>query len=139
MIVGVFLNWISIDIAGFNLGTATGWDVFDGLKDAEGIKYTFLPLLYLICGVLAIVMMIIPTFANVDGYQKINSILGIVTMIFAIAIVIISILFFLQSWDVVLTTIHMSDYIQYGFWICMIGAIVTIIGGIMPYAKNKMN
>ena len=138
LIAGVFLNWITINIIGYNLGSATGWDIFDGLKDADGIKYTFLPLIDLICGILAVVMMIIPTFANGDGYKKINNILGIIVVLFSIAIIVISILFMTQSWDFLGGTIRLSSYIQYGFWITLIGAIITLIGGIMPIAKNRM-
>ncbi|MBR4202856.1 MAG: hypothetical protein IKQ93_04695, partial [Candidatus Methanomethylophilaceae archaeon] len=54
MIVGVFLTWVDLKVVGVSLGTATGWDIFDGLKDAENIKYTFLPLLDLIAGILAV-------------------------------------------------------------------------------------
>ena len=108
------------------------------LKDADGIKYTFLPLIDLICGILAVVMMIIPTFANGDGYKKINNILGIIVVLFSIAIIVISILFMTQSWDFLGGTIRLSSYIQYGFWITLIGAIITLIGGIKPIAKNRM-
>ena len=139
MIVGVFLNWININVAGISIGTATGWDIFDGLKDVSQIKYTFLPLLDLIAGILAVIMLIAPTFANVDGYKKANNILGIIITILSIVVIVISILFMTQSWDLSLVTIHMSDYIQYGFWISLIGAIITLIGGIMPIAKNRMN
>jgi len=139
MIVGVFLNWININVAGISIGTATGWDIFDGLKDVSQIKYTFLPLLDLIAGILAVIMLIVPTFANVDGYKKANNILGIIITILSIVVIVISILFMTQSWDLSLVTIHMSDYIQYGFWISLIGAIITLIGGIMPIAKNRMN
>ena len=139
MIVGVFLNWININVAGISIGTATGWDIFDGLKDVSQIKYTFLPLLDLIAGILAVIMLIVPTFANVDGYKKANNILGIIITILSIVVIVISILFMTQSWDLSLVTIHMSDYIQYGFWITLIGAIITLIGGIMPIAKNRMN
>ena len=139
MIVGVFLNWININVAGISIGTATGWDIFDGLKDVSQIKYTFLPLLDLIAGILAVIMLIVPTFANVDGYKKANNILGIIITILSIVVIVISIPFMTQSWDLSLVTIHMSDYIQYGFWISLIGAIITLIGGIMPIAKNRMN
>lgn len=139
MIVGVFLTWVDLKVVGVSLGTATGWDIFDGLKDVENIKYTFLPLLDLIAGILAVLMMIIPTFANVDGYKKANNALGIIVTILSIAVIVISILFMTQSWDIFGGTIRMSDYIQYGFWISLIGAIITLIGGIMPIAKNRMN
>ena len=67
------------------------------------------------------------------------AIIGIIVTILSIAVIVISILFVTQSWDIFGGTIRMSDYIQYGFWISLIGAIITLIGGIMPIAKNRMN
>ena len=138
MIVGVFLDWVTINVVGVTIGSATGWDIFDGLKDAGSIKYTYLPLLDLICGIIAVIAMIVPTFANVDGYKKANNVLGIVVTVLSIAVIVISILFLTQSWTIGPVSIHMSDFIQFGFWICMIGAVITLIGGIMPIAKNRM-
>jgi hypothetical protein len=40
-----------------------------------------------------------------------------------------------QSWE----GISMMDYIQFGFWLTLIGAIIVVIGGIMPIAKNRMS
>lgn len=135
MIVGVFLAWVEVSWFGLAGDKWTGWDVFnDGL---DGVSYTFVPLLSLICGIIALVLMIVPTFMNVDKYKKINNILGLIALILAIVVVICGLLFYLQSWDVYIGTIHMSDYIQIGFWLTLIGAVITAIGGIMPIVKNR--
>ncbi len=137
MIVGIFLTWIDLKVIGVSLGTATGWDIFSDLKDAENIKYTFLPVIDLAAGIIAIVALIIPTFANVDGYKNANNAIGIIVSLLSIAVIVVSILFLTQSWNIFGGTIHMSDYIQYGFWISLIGAVIALIGGIMPVAMNR--
>ncbi len=139
MIVGVFLAWAELNILGVSLGTISGWDIFSNSDVGSIVKYTFTPLVALIGGILAIVLMVIPTFANTDSMQKASNILGIISIIIAIAVIVLGILFMTQSWDVLGKSISMMNYIQYGFWLTLIGAIITAIGGIMPIAKNRMN
>ena len=139
MVVGVFLAWAEINILGVSLGTVTGWEIFSNSDAKEIVSYTFVPLIALIGGILSIVLMILPTFASIDKYEKANKILGIIAIIIAIAVIIFGILFMTQSWDVLGSTISMSSYVQYGFWLTLIGAIITAIGGLMPIAKGRMN
>jgi len=139
MIVGVFLSWAEVNFLGVSLGTISGWEIFSNSDVGEIVKYTYVPLIALIGGILAIVVMIIPTFANTDNLKKAGNILGIVALIVAIVVVIMGILFMTQSWDILGKTISMTSYVQYGFWLTLIGAIITAIGGIMPIAKNRMN
>ncbi len=140
MIVGVFLTWADFNIAGvLSLGTLSGWDIFSNSDVGNIVDYTFTPLVALIGGILAIVLMVIPTFANTETMQKASNILGIVSIIIAIAVIVLGILFMTQSWDVLGKNISMMSYIQYGFWLTLIGAIITAIGGIMPIAKNRMS
>ena len=139
MIVGVFLAWAELNILGVSLGTISGWDIFSNSDVGSIVKYTFTPLVALIGGILAIVLMVIPTFANTDSMKKASNILGIICIIVAIAVIVLGILFMTQSWDVLGKSISMMNYIQYGFWLTLIGAIITAIGGIMPIAKNRMN
>ncbi len=139
MIVGVFLAWAELNILGVSLGTISGWDIFSNSDVGSIVKYTFTPLVALIGGILAIVLMVIPTFANTETMQKASNILGIISIIIAIAVIVLGILFMTQSWDVLGKNISMMNYIQYGFWLTLIGAIITAIGGIMPIAKNRMS
>lgn len=139
MIVGVFLAWAELNILGVSLGTISGWDIFSNSDAGKIVSYSFTPLVALIGGILAIVLMVIPTFANTDTMKKASNILGIISIIIAIAVIVLGILFMTQSWDVLGKSISMMNYIQYGFWLTLIGAIITAIGGIMPIAKNKMN
>ncbi len=138
MIVGVFLAWAELNILGYRLGTMTGWEIYSNPDMAEIVKYNYVPLVALIGGIVALVIMIIPTFANVDSLKKASNILGIITIIISIVVIILGILFLTQSWNVLGQTVTMANYIQFGFWITLIGAIITAIGGIMPIAKNKM-
>ena len=139
MIVGVFLAWAELNILGVSLGTISGWDIFSNSDVGSIVDYTFTPLVALIGGILAIVLMVIPTFANTETMQKASNILGIISIIIAIAVIVLGILFMTQSWDVLGKNISMMNYIQYGFWLTLIGAIITAIGGIMPIAKNRMS
>ena len=138
MIVGVFLAWAELNILGYSLGTITGWEIFSNSDISNIVQYTFVPLVALIGGILSLVLMIIPTFANTESMRKISNILGIIAIIIAIAVIVCEILFLNQSWNILGKTVTMMNYIQFGFWLTLIGAIITAIGGIMPIAKNKM-
>ncbi|MBQ4368535.1 MAG: hypothetical protein II805_02030 [Candidatus Methanomethylophilus sp.] len=134
LIVGVFLTWLSIGDA-----TASGWKVYTDAKDSD-LKYTFVPLLALICGIISLVLMIVPTFMNVDKFKQINVILGLIALILAIVVVICGILFYTQSWTAFGVTIKLTDIykIGIGFWLVLIGGIITMVGGLMPIIKEKL-
>ena len=134
LIVGVFLTWLSIGDA-----TASGWKVYTDAKDSD-MKYTFVPLLALICGIISLVLMIVPTFMNVDKFKQINVILGLIALILAIVVVICGILFYTQSWTAFGVTIKLTDIykIGIGFWLVLIGGIITMVGGLMPIIKEKL-
>ncbi len=134
LIVGVFLTWLSIGDA-----TASGWKVYTDAKDSD-MKYTFVPLVALICGIISLVLMIVPTFMNVDKFKQINVILGLIALILAIVVVICGILFYTQSWTAYGVTIKLTDIykIGIGFWLVLIGGIITMVGGLMPIIKEKL-
>ena len=134
LIVGVFLTWLSIGDA-----TASGWKVYTDAKDSD-MKYTFVPLVALICGIISLVLMIVPTFMNVDKFKQINVILGLIALILAIVVVICGILFYTQSWTAFGVTIKLADIykIGIGFWLVLIGGIITMVGGLMPIIKEKL-
>ena len=138
LVVGVFLTWLSITAFGVT-ETVSGWDVY---KDGgDPVKYCFTPLLALICGIIAIVLMIVPTFMNVDKFKQINNILGIVVLILSILVVVFAILFWTQSIDMGLgVTMKLTDMYDMGigFWLVLIGGIITMIGGLMPIIKDKL-
>ena len=134
LIVGVFLTWLSIGDT-----TASGWKVYTDAKDSD-MKYTFVPLVALICGIISLVLMIVPTFMNVDKFKQINVILGLIALILAIVVVICGILFYTQSWTAFGVTIKLTDIykIGIGFWLVLIGGIITMVGGLMPIIKEKL-
>jgi len=133
LIVGVFLNWLTVEGL-FNTYTWNGLDIFNGAHslDAFKLKYTFVPLVALICGIAALAVMILPTVANTDNFKTINNILGIVALVLSIVVVVFGILFYTQE-D--LTEVFK---VNFGFWLTMIGGIITLIGGVMPIVKNKL-
>ena len=143
MVIGVFLTWGSYDLLGVH--NLTGMDFFnkvDGVID--GTKYTWVPLVALICGIISLLLMILPTFVNTDNFQQINNILGIVAIVFSLLVIIFGILFitqeFTSSFFGATVTKKFGDFysIGIGFWLTLIGAIITFIGGIMPILKNKV-
>ena len=141
LVVGVFMTWLSNDFA-----TYSGWKVFnneDGIKDA--IKYGYVPILALVCGIISLVLMIVPTVMNVDKFKQINDILGIIALILAIVVIILGLLWYTQSIDVVSIfglkyTAKLTELysVGTGFWLTIVGAVITAVGGLMPIVKNKL-
>ena len=153
LIVGVFLGWISAkDVA--DAKVYSGWDIWsnvDGIQNTKnfiaftisGIGYAYIPLVALICGIISLALMVMPTIMNTEKFEQINNILGIVALILALVVVICGILFYTQSINVTSllsgTSKPMTDYfaIGIGFWLTLVGGIITLVGGLMPILKNK--
>lgn len=151
IIVGAFLTWINAPGM-----TYSGWEMFTtddeyikgftaGGLVFSGVHYTFLPLLGLICGIISLLLMIVPTFMNVEKFENINNILGIVTLVLSLVIVILGILFITQSvsmdYSSIITTKKLFEgdvKVGIGVWFTIIGAAITLIGGAMPIVKNKL-
>ena len=125
MVVGVFLDWGAFSAYGLINVHISGWQIF---ADWGDIDYSFVPLVSVICGIIALVAMVIPTFVNNDGFKKINNILGLVVLILALVAVILDLMFFSKYGDAGLAI---------GFWLVLVGAIITLVGGLMPIVKNK--
>lgn len=146
LVVGVFIGWFSPGETAKDLGgeAVTGWDIFDDGSDSE-LKYTFVPLVALICGIISLVLMIVPTFMNVDKFKQINNILGLIALILAIVVVICGILFYTQKVDLVFDEVSLTKYLDsmdyhigIGFWLVLVGGIITLVGGLMPILKEKV-
>ncbi|MBE6524033.1 MAG: hypothetical protein E7Z65_04065 [Thermoplasmata archaeon] len=111
-------------------------DVFNSNLD---FSYQFVPMVSLVGGILAILLMIVPTFMNTEKFETLNNILGIITLILSAVVVICGILFYTQSWSTPMGSVSLTDLysIGTGFWIVIVGAIITLVGGLMPIIKNK--
>lgn len=131
LIVGVFTAWLT---GGGN--SETGWELYDDLKDVDGIDYGWAPLVCLIAGILSFALLVIPMIMNTEKFEQINNILGLVALILAIVAVIVTYLFWSQNLG---GGVHWSDVADMGIgmYLVYIGGIITIIGGIMPILKNK--
>ena len=139
MVIGVFLTWGTIDLL-IQTKSLTGMDFFNkGDYVLDGTKYTWVPLASLICGIVALLAMILPTFFNTEQFKQINNILGIVALVLALLIIIFGILFATQSFTYLGTSHSFTYYYKLGigYWFVIIGAVITFIGGIMPILKNK--
>ena len=144
LVVGVFLGWLTPDYN--NAPTYSGWDIqndVDGITSGWGgyykLSYTFVPVVALICGIISLALMVLPTFMNMEKYQQINNFLGIIALILALVVVICGLLFYTQNVPGLLKDYPLTDYynVGIGFWLVLIGGIITLIGGIMPILKNK--
>lgn len=143
MVIAVFMTWmeytVDLGILGSKTYTYSGWDIFSERNDeCDGLKYTFVPLFSLIAGIIALLLMILPTFMNMEKFQNINNILGIVATVLALIVIICGILFWLQTpedWNDKLKDVW--DF-KFGFWLVIVGAVITFIGGAMPILKNKL-
>ncbi len=131
LIVGVFLNWLTFDLGFLGSTTWNGMDVFNGTHNLN-VDFKFVPLLALICGILSLIIMFVPTLKNDESFKGINNALGIIVLILSIVVVVFGILFYTQK-D--LTTIYT---IGIGFWLTIIGGVIAMIGGLMPIVKNKL-
>ena len=142
LVLGVFLTWGSYENFIGETIKLTGMDFFNG-KGMDGTKFTWVPLVALICGIISLLLMILPTFVNVEKFQQINNILGIVALVAALLVIIFGILFITQEftydWGITKFTKKFTDFysLGIGYWLTLIGAIITFIGGIMPILKNK--
>ena len=139
MVIGVFLAWGTYDgISG--TVKVSGMDFFNG-DCIKGTEYTWVPLVALICGIISLLLMVLPTFMNVDKFQQINNILGIVALVMALLVIIFGILFITQEFSYLggNVKVKFGDYYKtgIGYWFTMIGAVITFVGGIMPILKNK--
>ena len=141
--IGVFLTWGSYEVLGETY-KLSGMDFFNKVDGVHaGTSFTWVPLVSLICGIISLLLMILPTFMNVEKFQQINNILGIVAIVLSLVVIIFGILFITQelTWKVLLVTYTEKFTDVYslgiGYWLTLIGAIITFIGGIMPVLKNK--
>ena len=153
LVVGVFLGWLTPSGA-TDPKTYTGWDIqnnVDNIKSGftlfgvtvPGLGYAFVPLVALICGIISLILMIVPTVMNTEKFEMINNILGIVALIAAAVVVICGLLFYMQSMTttvgMVEVTKKITEYYTFGigFWLVLVGGIITLVGGLMPILKNK--
>lgn len=151
MIIGVFLSWMTFSYTFPIVGSETidysGMDVFGGdlisigsfsISFSDITSYSYAPIVALACGIISLIMTIVPTVFNKG---KIGKILGALALILAIVTVVISFLYygdvsgyeFNESFDIY----HITLSIGTGLWIVIAGSIITILGGILDIAKKS--
>ena len=139
LVVGVFLGWLSLDVGGSSQNFS-GLDIFNkkGSIDDLDVKYTFVPLAALICGIISLALMILPTFMNSEKFATINNILGLVALVLAVVVVICGILFYTQTFGDYNYKLTSVFDVKIGFWLTLVGGIITLVGGLMPIINNKL-
>jgi len=145
LVVGVFLDWMVIESA-YDSDSATGWKIFDD-GDKSDLSYTYAPLVALICGIISLVVMILPTIMNTEKFAQINNLLGLLALVLAIVSIVLIVLFMTQKVEVMGVEFDsIKDYFEsfgidfkwgIGFWLTLVGGIITAVGGLMPILKNK--
>ena len=143
LIVGVFLGWITLEYGAFGSTesmSATGWEIFNDEDYKDVFEYSYAPIIALVCGVISLITTLLPI---VYRNENVTRVLGIVTLILAIVAIVISVMFYTNVTDSIsitlpiLGTLSASTSVGIGFWLCMVGAIITAIGGIVDILKNK--
>ena len=95
----------------------------------------YAPLVALVCGVISLITTLLPI---VYKNEKVTRVLGIVTLILAVVAIVIGFMFYGSVGDSVeILGMSASVGVDIGFWLCMVGAIITAIGGIVDILKNK--
>ena len=138
LIVGVFLGWITLEYGAFGSTesmSATGWEIFNDEDYKDVFEYSYAPIIALVCGVISLITTLLPI---VYKNEKVTRILGIVTLILAVVAIVIGFMFYGGVGDSVeIFGMSASVGVDIGFWLCMVGAIITAIGGIVDILKNK--
>ncbi len=138
LIVGVFLNWTTFEFSSF-LGSSsdsiTGWDIFSNEDYKDVFEYSYAPVIALVCGIISLITTILPV---VHKDEKVTKLLGIVTLILAVIAIVIGFLFYGNVSDsVTIAGMSATTSVAVGFWLCMVGAIITAVGGIVDILKNQ--
>lgn len=128
MIIGVFLSWAEMSFIGFS-ESASGWDI---ATDSDGeVGYWYAPIVALVCGVISLIAMIFPMIMPA---KNIGKALGALGLILAVVTIIVTVLYYNDLGSI------SSDYFSFGagagVWVVIVGAVITIIGAILDFAKK---
>lgn len=154
MIVSVFLNWVDINavlLGETYTSSITGWDVFNGEDASEFSQYYYVPLVTLVCGVIAAIATVLPVASN---NSKVNKIFGFIALALAVVTIVLMVLLrgdvvgqmvdysALPGWILDLIPgigqlANISVEVAYGFWLGIAGAALVVIGGIADIARKS--
>lgn len=143
MVIGVFLTWGVVDITAV-IGDRTmewsGWDIYQHV-DGISTDADYAPLIALVCGILALITAIVPMFLGNEKYSDVFKILNLVVTVLGIIAVICMAVFysgFVDSVGIEGMVMSSAD-VGGGFWLCMIGGIITVVGGILPIVNKLLS
>lgn len=142
MIIGVFLTWGSIEIStafGSDMMEWTGWEIFNHVDDIS-TDADYAPIVALVCGILALISAIVPMFLSDDGYSNIFKLMNLIVTVLGIIALVCMVMFysgFVESSTVAGIITGTAD-VGTGFWLCIVGGAITVIGGLLPIAKKIM-
>ena len=142
LLVGIFLPWIHFSIIGSTSYSLTGWGIFQNKSWFDNIVLSGLKLdsntHALIVFIAAIVMLLCSLAAFVlslksKGEKAGAGALGIIITLTALA-AIGGLIWFLADMS---STKNWSDYIGSGVYVCGVGAVLGLVGGILASVKGK--
>ncbi len=141
MVVSVFLIWGIVEVtSGTGILTMdwSGWEIFNKEADMTTDAY-YAPVIALVCGILAIISAIVPMFMTKPELAYIFDIMNMAVIVLGvIAIVCMAVFYnsFVDSVDIGMTI--ESAKVGTGFWLCLAGGIITVVGGILPVIRKLM-
>lgn len=137
MVVGVFLCWnqITLDVV---LDKAvyeySGWKVYSDPNDYLTYKYGTAPLIVLICGAVTVLIAII----GASYRNNATKMVGAIILMMAVACGFMMYLFYSDVVGEFSLGATFSSAVGMGFYICMIGAVLSFFGGIVDLATNAV-
>ena len=137
LIVGVFLSWVDVTFSAGIFGSET--ESFSGIniadyEHADELAYSYAPIIALAAGIISLIACALPIFMQ---NETLNKVLGIVSLILAIVTIVIMFLF-MGEWtaDATYEGFGATIEVGIGFWLCMVGAIITALGGVLDIIKK---
>ena len=142
LLVGIFLPWIHFSIIGNTSYSLSGWGIFQnksllnnivlsGLKldsSAHALMVFIAAIVMLLCSVVAFVLSL-----KSKGDNAGSAAFGIVISLAAV-VAIGGLIWFLADMS---STKNWSDYIGAGVYVCGVGAVLGLVGGILASVKGK--
>lgn len=136
MIIGVFLSFVELEALSIDIGSYTGWDVYSDDMFANA-DYNYAGLVTLIAGILALITSLLPMIPKLNEKPVIAQCLGALSFILSIIALILLFLFYGTLGDISVSGYSLASAdAGIGLWLCIIGALILAVGGIVEICKR---
>lgn len=136
VIISFFLAWGQSDMVGIGVMNYSGMDFFDGkvpFVDSDAWQ-NMIPLTALILAIIALIISVVP--GEHLGGGKTEGILGILSIIVAIALLVIIVMFMTWFGEYLIDTSVVTITRGIGTYLCLAGSILVFIVGFIPIIKK---